>query len=439
MRATRRLFLAALVWALAAPASAQDLAFVDTPAGRAFKAQQYDVALVELERMVAQDPRDVLALRYLGITLDRLGRYRDAVDAFQRALALEPESAATHFHLGVTYYKARVPDLARASFVRSSQLAPETLYDQMAARYLDALAQQQVELQRPGAPRLFSLFVDVGTQYDSNIPAAPDDPALFEGKHGGVRIVEYLSAELRLLRRPGWLGLVEGSTYQAQYPDSAFDGFSLSTYGLGALLQRDTTIGARPLILSARYNYNWVFLDGDAYSGSHAATASAQLDEVPWTATSVYYRYTRDDFEDEGFDAAFSSRDADNHAVGVTQILYFADRQGQVRIGYEYQSNRARGLNFDLDGHKVTLSASVPLPGAIQAEVAAEYAHEEYPSFQGPVRRETDRWGFRGSLARWFYQSVLVRLTGAWTSEQSSYDVLEYDRWVVGVSVSYAY
>lgn len=440
MAATRPLRLALLLaWALAAPAWAQDLAFVDTPAGRAFKAQQYDVALVELERMVAANPRDVLALRYLGITLDRLGRYRDAVDAFQRALALEPESAATYFHLGVTYYKARAPELARASFVRASLLAPETLYDQMAIRYLDALAQQQVELQRPGAPKLFSLFVDVGTQYDSNIPAAPDGPGLFDDKHGGIRIVEYLSAELRLLRRPGWLGLVEGSTYQAQYPDSAFEAFRISTYGLGALLQRDMAIAALPLMLSARYGHTWVFLDGDAYSGSHAVTASAQLDEARWTATNVYYRYTRDDFEDEGFDPAISSRDADNHAVGVTQILYFADRQGQVRIGYEYQANRARGLNFDLDGHKVTASASVPMPGAIQGEVAAEYGHERYPNFQGPVRRETDRWGIRGSLARWFAQSFLVRLTGAWTSEQSSYDVLEYDRWVVGVSVSYAY
>jgi tetratricopeptide (TPR) repeat protein len=428
-----------LVAALTVPAWAQDLAFVDTPAGRAFKAQQYEVALAELERMVAANPRDVLALRYLGITLDRLGRYAEAIEAFQHALALEPDSAATHFHLGVTYYKARAPELARASFVRSSQLAPETLYDQMAARYLDALAQQQVELQRPGAPKLFSLFVDVGTQYDSNIPAAPDDPALYDGKHGGFRVLEYLSAELRLLRRPGWLGLVEGSTYQAQYPDNAFDGFDLSTYGLGALLQRDTRLATLPLIVSARYGYTWVFLDGDQYSGSHTVTVSAQLDEARWTATNVYYRYTHDDFEDEGFDPGISSRDADNQAVGVAQILYFADRRGQVRVGYEYQSNRARGLNFDLDGHRVTLSASVPLPWAIQAEVAAEYAHEEYPSFQGPVRRETDRWGVRGSLARWFYQSWLVRLTGGWSTEQSSYDVLEYDRWVVGMSVSYAY
>lgn len=439
MRALGRLILVLLVGVLAIASWAQDLAFVDTAAGRAFKAQQYDVALVELERMVATNPQDVLALRYLGITLDRLGRFREAIDVFQRALALEPGSAATYFHQGVTYYKARAPGLARESFLRAAQLAPDTVYEQMGARYLDALAQQQVELQRPGAPNLFSLFVDVGTQYDSNIPAAPDDRALYGGKHGGVRVVEYVSGEVRLLRRPGWLALLEGSTYQAQYPDSAFDGFDLSTYSLGALLQRDTTVATLPLVLSARYGYTWAFLDGDQYSGSHAATVSALLDEGRWTATNVYYRYTRDDFEDEGFDPAISSRDADNHAVGVAQILYFADRLGQVRVGYEYQTNQARGLNFDFQGHKVTLSASVPLPWAIQAEAAAEYAHEWYSNFQGPVERKTDRWGFRGSLARWFYGSFLVRLTAGWTNEQSSYDVLEYDRWVVGVSVSYAY
>ena len=133
-------------------------------------------------------------------------------------------------------------------------------------------------------------------------------------------MVEYLSAELRLLRRPGWLGLVEGSTYHAQYPDSAFDSFDLSTYGLGALLQRDTTLATLPLLLSARYNYSWVFLDGDEYSGSHALTGSVQLDEARWTATNVYYRYTHDDFEDEGFDPAISSRDADNHAVGIARF-----------------------------------------------------------------------------------------------------------------------
>jgi hypothetical protein len=254
-----------------------------------------------------------------------------------------------------------------------------------------------------------------------------------------MRVVEYASAELRLLRRPGWLGLLEGSTYQAQYPDSAFEGFGLSTYGLGALLQRDTTLARLPLVLLARYGYTWVFLDGDAYSGSHTATASVQVDEAHWTATNVYYRYTRDDFEEEGFDPTISSRDADNHAIGIAQILYFADRQGQVRVAYEYQENRARGLNFDLDGHKVTVSASAPLPGGVQGELAAEYARERYPSFQGPVRRKTDRWGVRGSLARWFGGSFLVRLTGAWSTEQSSYATLEYDRWVVGASLSYAY
>jgi hypothetical protein len=64
---------------LAAPGHAQETALVDTPAGKAFRARQYDVALAELEKMVAANPRDALALRFLAITLDRLGRYREAI------------------------------------------------------------------------------------------------------------------------------------------------------------------------------------------------------------------------------------------------------------------------------------------------------------------------------------------------------------------------
>jgi tetratricopeptide (TPR) repeat protein len=375
----------------------------------------------------------------VAITLDRLGRYEEAIAAYRRALAVQPDDAATHFHLGTTCYKSGATDLAEASFRRALALAPDSLYDHFSRRYLDALAQQRAQAQRPGAPNLFSLYAEAGVQYDSNIPAAPDDPSLYQGKHGGVRVVEYVSAELRFLRRPGWLGSLEASTYQAQYPDSAFEAFDLSTYGAGLLLQRDTTLGSLPVTALAKYGYSWVYLDGDPYSGSHQATVSFQLDEARWTATNVYYRYTRDDFEDEGFDPAISSRDADNHAVGITQILYFADRRGQVRLGYEYQDNRADGLNFDFQGHRVSVGATVPLPWEAQGELNAEYAHEEYPDFQGPVRRKTDRWTVGGNLSRWLFPKILLRLTGQWTSETSSYRALEYDRWVVGLSLSYAH
>lgn len=430
--------LGVLLWLSAASAWAQDAAFIETPAGRAFKARQYDVALVELEKMVAANPRDALALRYLAITLDRLGRYRDAIATYQRALALEPRSAAAHFHLGATYYKSGAIDLADGAFRRVLAVGADSLYADYSRRYLEALAEQRARLQPPG-PAPFSLFAEVGVQYDSNIPAAPSDRDLFADKRGGIRILEYVAAEYRFVRSSGWLGVLGGSTYQAQYPDDAFDEFRLSTYSGTLSLQKEVKLGGVPLTGSVRYEFNAVFLGGDGYSQSHIATAGLRADVTPRLTPDVYYRFTLDDFEDEGFDPAISSRDADNQAVGAGLTWYFADRKGSLRLGYEYQTNQADGLNFDFEGHKVALAVSVPVAWGIQGTIEADYARETYDQFQGPARRKTDRWRAGASLSRWLWRGLFGKLTFGYTDEDSSYAALSYRRWIIGASVGYSY
>ncbi len=431
--------LAALLWLAALDAAGQTLLLVDTPAGQAFKARRYDVALAELQKMAEADPKDVLVLRYLGMTLDRLGRYRDAIQTFQQALALEPRGAALHFHLATTYYKAGAPDLAAQSFRRVIELEPSSLYGDTARRYLEALGQQRSQLQQPVTPAPVTAYVALGVQYDSNVPAAPRNRTLFEGDRAGVRVFEYLSGEYRVLRVPGWLAWLEGSTYQAQYPDRAFDRFDLSTYRIGGSLQRDTTLGGLSVTGSMKYTFDWVLLDGDRYSRSHVATVGGRLDLTPRTTTALYYRYSQDDFADEGFDRAISSRDADNHAVGLGLTWYFSERKGQVRAGYEFQENRADGLNFDFEAHKVTVDGVVPLLLDIQGTIGAEYTHESYHRFQGPVRRRTNRRAVTASLSRWLGQRFVIKLDCAFTDEGSSYEALTYQRWVVGGSLGYAY
>src|SRR6185295_611764 len=46
---------------------------------------------------IAQNPRDVAALRSLGNLYTAMGRLEEALDAYGRALAIEPSDAATHF------------------------------------------------------------------------------------------------------------------------------------------------------------------------------------------------------------------------------------------------------------------------------------------------------------------------------------------------------
>lgn len=240
---------------LVATASGDSLPLVDTPTGQAFKARHYDLALAEFQKLAAAQPKDALILRYLAMTLERLGRYDDAILVFQQALALTPESPALHFHMGVTYYNAHRGDLAQVSFNRVLQLAPASLYGERARQYLEALAQQRVQLQPLGAPRPLDLYIQGGLQYDSNIPAAPGDSSLFNGERSGIRMFGYLYGAYRFLRESGWVGSIEVTTYQAQYADSAFSKFRLSTYSPGASLQRTTTLWKLPLAASLKYEF----------------------------------------------------------------------------------------------------------------------------------------------------------------------------------------
>jgi len=422
-----------------AMASGESLPLVDTPAGQAFKARQYDLALAEFQKLAAAQPKDALILRYLAITLDRLGRYDDAIPVFQQALALTPENPALHFNMGATYYNARRADLAQASFNRVLQLAPGSLYGEQARHYLEALAQQRVQLQPAGTPRLLALYIQVGLQYDSNIPAAPRDSSLFSGERSGIRMLEYLYGGYHFFRDPGWLGSIEGSTYQAQYPDSAFSKSGLSIYSPGISLQRTTTLWELPTVASLKYEFRTVLLDGDTYSRSHAMTAGTQIGFTQNTTTHFDYRYTRDIFMDKGFDPAMSSRDADNHVLGFAQVWYFADRKGQVKVGYEFQNNDSEGVNFRMKGHKFSVGGTVPVGWGVQANIGADYSREPYPDFQGPVIKKTERWGFNAGLSRWFSQRFLARLDYAYTNEDSSYEILSYRRDILGGSISYVY
>jgi len=51
-------------------------------------------------------------------------------------------------------------------------------------------------------------------------------------------------------------------------------------------------------------------------------------------------------------------------------------------------------MNFDMEGHKVNAGLGFPLIWNIQTSLGADYSHEKYPDFQGPVIRKTNRTGY---------------------------------------------
>jgi hypothetical protein len=131
------LALCALI-ALGASARADDSTQRHLLAGvRAFKAQHYDEALVELRvvQLAADAPADLAF--YLGPTLVKLGRDREAIAVFVTSrVAADP---LADFFLGEAYYHARLYRKARGVFagLRARGLGPAL--DDAAARYIAAI------------------------------------------------------------------------------------------------------------------------------------------------------------------------------------------------------------------------------------------------------------------------------------------------------------
>jgi tetratricopeptide (TPR) repeat protein len=129
------LAIAALV-ALATPVRADSSTARHLLAGvHAFQAGHYEEALVELRvvQRAADAPADLAF--YLGPTLYKLGRFREAIAVFVTSRA--PADALTDLYLGQAYYQLRLFRKARGVFARLRGLGP--VLDETAARYVAAV------------------------------------------------------------------------------------------------------------------------------------------------------------------------------------------------------------------------------------------------------------------------------------------------------------
>lgn len=424
--------------ACASVLAAGPMRFTETPGAKAFAEERFANAVAEFEKLLQTNPDNTLVLRYLAMSYDRVGRFADALRTYATALQKSPQNVALLYHSGETLYRAHYADDARRHFRLVLEWGPNTEYARYAQAYLDALAQQTSARQSPGAPRRFGVFLEIGAQRDEYDVFAAD--GVTRQKSETDRVTEYLSIEWYLLRRADWVANLELSGYGAQYVGDADGRKDLWQYAAGGLLQRSGKLGRVPLTGSLRGSRQWVRFDGGPdYSESSMGMASLQMALTKGSKTRVYYRYTDDDFEADGFDPAYSSRDAEVQAGGLQHTAYFLDRKAWLTLGAEFQENDAEGLNFVFDGPQYQISLSVPLALGVRLDLGYEYVEEDYTEFQGPVARETTRDEWSGTLSRWFGRSVLARLNYREVDEDSTIPSLSYERRGYGVSVAYVY
>lgn len=433
-----RIVVITAVLIMSAPALAQ-VNIVDTDAGKAFKAGEYEKALKEFNLMLEEYPEDaVTILRYIGLTYHRLGQYDEAIHAYGKALAIDPANVPALFYMAATYFKMSDAARARELFGKVLVIAPDSLYGEWSERYIQALEQQETEYERPGGPRIYEVFLQVAPQLDFNVPEDPSNGSSFSDEES-FRFTEYASIGLRTRQLGKWSFGAYFSTYQSQHTKRDLRQFNLSTFDVSPYINYTTTVLGKSFSPTLSYNFNYALLDYDSYSTSHTITASLNTGFTENTLTMPYYSLSFYDFDDEGFDPAISSRDATGNAVGIVQYFFLLERAVNIWIAYQFEHNDADGLNFNMNGNRIGAGFSVPVIWGIRGDASGEYERDDYPDFQGPRDRETNRWNVFARIVRKIEGPVYAAFSYSYTNEDSNYEVLEFDRHILTWSLFLSY
>lgn len=81
------------------------------------KAERYEEAIPLLQNVVAKNARDADAWNYLGFASRKLGKNTEALDYYNKALAIDPKHKGAHEYLGELYLLMKDPAKAQEQLV----------------------------------------------------------------------------------------------------------------------------------------------------------------------------------------------------------------------------------------------------------------------------------------------------------------------------------
>jgi superkiller protein 3 len=105
------------------------------------RAGNYQGALMELEPLVAKDPRQWVVHYQLGVAYEGLKRDQEAEASYKKAIELNPSNAQLYVAMGAFFIKTGRPDMARQQFDVAAQLSPDdaaTSFFNMAVNFINA-------------------------------------------------------------------------------------------------------------------------------------------------------------------------------------------------------------------------------------------------------------------------------------------------------------
>jgi len=364
---------------------------------------------------------------FLGLCHLRLGDSRLARAHFQVARADPQRRTAATYYTGLIDFRAGDTASAKRSFEAVAKSSPGTEIAAQAEQFLAAIAGRRVPS--------YLLYGGAAIEYDSNVVLAPDSRELKDQLAFGDQADGRVSLAAGGLYSPYQDEIVQVLLGYEFQQTLYFDlhQYNLQTHQPSALVRLD--LGDFELGAAGRYNYYLLETDSFLQSGEGRPWITFKGGEN--TATTVYYRFQREDY----LLSSFRRLDANNQAVGVQQTFFLGNKTNYFRVGYQYDDEdklHSDGNEFAYHGHQVEVRWTFRFdPWALRPEIAYRYRHETYDE-RVPTRRD-DEHAVDLILRRDINEYLTLRVAYFGTFNNSNDPIFEYERNVgsIGVEVKF--
>ncbi|MFN3864595.1 MAG: tetratricopeptide repeat protein [Erythrobacter sp.] len=423
--------------AIAEPVLAQQPAAPDPAAAKAAR-EKAEADYRALSGQIGQRAGDPAFDYALGIAAVDSGRFGEAIIAFQRVLAVQPDNAAARAELARAYALAGDIDTAREQF--ATVVDDPSLPDPVRQRFTGFVRQFDKQIRGGGSD--ISGFVDARLGHDSNINTATEQNTIViplfsflgPGQLGAGAVAQSdefyditagISGVTAIGRQDRLFASVLGN-WRDNLDTSMFDQAALTaTAGYAHSFANQDVIS-----LSGQVQKFW--LDDAGFRTSWGLTAQYTKPLAGGKALTVSGQWNRLEFDGDPL------RDADRFAFGVGFVgKIFA---ANINAGTE-ETLRQPGDHQSFDFLGANIAAEVPLARtvAIVGGFAFDLRRHDAPDPLFLAKREDERLDLSAGLKVAITDRLFLQPSASYSRNWSNIALFDFERWTVSVGARFEF
>lgn len=409
--------------------------FLKTPAVEAFREGRYVEATEAFEELRERYPDDPNVLLNLASSLRREGKLQDAEKVLLKAKEIAPNAPLVYYYLGLIHYKRGDVSRAADAYEKTIALAPDSVEGQVARQILSDIARKKSQAEPVNIERPWNAFAQFGIEYDDNVNAESGGE-----KDGAFRLTQSLAGNYRLLREGPLAITASAWVYHGANLDGDVDDFNLTSVSPSLTASYANRIGGVDALASLAYRYEADWLNSDNYYGDlHEIRPQVSLGLAPRWRTNIYYAAQFERFDEKGFESRISSRNAFTNVTGARQFFFFDNRQSYATVAFEFKQSDAHGRNFNSDIYGGEAGVSLLLPYELRLGLTGRYEYEDHSDFQPPEDLNIHRQIYSASLMRNITENISASLYYWYRNDDATVGAFNYARHIGGLYIAYTF